>query len=155
MATATAQPDLSANAKPLVDIEPDEVWKTQARKRIEEGLKEMVKEAAKVRDTALATAQTETDTVRVQADWEERMNTIRNMAQTEYNRQLRTEKVERQWVMNQMLNSSQSEQVAKEQQAILDIIKREEGGNEQTTNPVSHPSVLLVNISHLTFRLTS
>ncbi|THH06282.1 hypothetical protein EW146_g9661 [Bondarzewia mesenterica] len=54
------------------------------------------------------------------------MKTIRALCQEEYERQLAVEKNERRWALTQVGDSSMSDEIVKQQQAILDRIKKEE-----------------------------
>jgi hypothetical protein len=103
-------------------VEPDEQWKADLRKRIEHDLLHMVKDAQIVRDTILNSRLSESSRERAQRDYEESMNIIRTLAQEEFTRHLRQEMSERKWALDVV--SSNSPEVARQQQWILDNIRK-------------------------------
>jgi len=81
-------------------IEPDEQWKADQRRRIEHNLRHMVEDAQNVRDTILNSQPSESSRENAHREYEESMNTIRMLAQDEFNHQLRTEMLEREWALD-------------------------------------------------------
>ncbi|KAI0279244.1 hypothetical protein BC826DRAFT_876575, partial [Russula brevipes] len=77
--------------------EPDEQWKAELRKRIEDGLRNMVQEAQIVRDTILNSRPSESSRKLALSNYEKSMNDIRLLAQEEFTRQLHIEMSERKW----------------------------------------------------------
>ncbi|KAI9436808.1 hypothetical protein BJY52DRAFT_1130269, partial [Lactarius psammicola] len=80
-----------------LEIEPDEQWKADLRKRIERDLLVMVEDAQTARDRILNSQPSEGSRERAMAQFDKSMNEIRMLAQDEFARQLRTEIAERQW----------------------------------------------------------
>ncbi|KAI9462763.1 hypothetical protein BJY52DRAFT_1116100, partial [Lactarius psammicola] len=80
-----------------LEIEPDEQWKADLRKRIEHGLLDMVEDAQTARDTILNSQPSEGSRERAMAQYDKSMSEIRTLAQEEFNRQLRSEMAERKW----------------------------------------------------------
>jgi hypothetical protein len=117
-------------------IEPNEQWKADLRKRIELGLRHMVEDAQLTRNAILNSQPSENSRECALRDYEESMNTIRMLAQDEFNRQLRTEISERKWVLGSHVvdSDSNSPDVARQQQWILDNIRKTD---EQRT-PLNH-----------------
>ncbi|KAF8500255.1 hypothetical protein F5888DRAFT_1680559, partial [Russula emetica] len=105
-------------------VELDEQWKADLRKRIEHGLLPMVKDAQIVRDTILNSRPSESSRKRAQWVYEESMDNIRTLAQEEFTRVLHQEMSERKWALNVV--SSNSPDVARQQQWILDNIQKAE-----------------------------
>ncbi|KAI0279544.1 hypothetical protein BC826DRAFT_945591, partial [Russula brevipes] len=95
-------------------VEPDEQWKAEVRKRIEDGLRIMVKEAQTVRGTILNSHPSESSRELALSNYEKSMNDIRTLAQDEFIRQLRIEMSERKWALDVV--DSNSPDVALQQQ---------------------------------------
>ncbi len=102
--------------------EPDEQWKADLRKHIEQDLLHMVEDAQIVRDTILNSQPSESSRERAQRDYIESMNNIRMLAQEEFTRLLRQEMSERKWALDVV--DSNSPDVALQQQWILDNIRK-------------------------------
>ncbi|KAF8500253.1 hypothetical protein F5888DRAFT_1680554, partial [Russula emetica] len=105
-------------------VELDEQWKADLRKRIEQDLLPMVKDAQIVRDTILNSQLSESSREHAQRVYEESMNNIRTLAQEEFTRLFRQEMSERRWDLNVV--SSNSPDVSRQQQWILDNIRNTE-----------------------------
>ncbi|KAN0111810.1 hypothetical protein V8E52_008190 [Russula decolorans] len=105
-------------------IEPDDQWKADLRIRIEHDLLHMVEDAQIVRDTILGSRPPESSRERAQRDYEESLNNIRNLAQEEFTRRLRQEMSERRWALDSVVSNSPD--VARQQQEILDSIRKAE-----------------------------
>ncbi|KAI0252879.1 hypothetical protein BJV78DRAFT_251504 [Lactifluus subvellereus] len=101
-----------------LEIEPDEQWKDDLRKRIEHNLRYMVEDARIVRDTILNSRPPKGSRERALQDYENSMAAIRRSAQEEFTRQLRLEMSERKWALDVI--DSNSPDVARQQQRILD-----------------------------------
>ncbi|KAI9452480.1 hypothetical protein BJY52DRAFT_1124315, partial [Lactarius psammicola] len=80
-----------------LEIEPDDQWKADLRKRIERDLLVMVEDAQTARDKILNSQPSEGSRERAMAQYDKSMSEIRTLAQDEFNRQLRTEMAERKW----------------------------------------------------------
>jgi hypothetical protein len=106
-------------------IEPDDQWKADLRKRIEHDLLHMVEDAQILRDTILSSQPNETGRERAQREYDESMNNIRTLAQDMFTRQLRQEMSERKWALDSI--DSNSPDVARQQQLILDDIRKVDG----------------------------
>jgi hypothetical protein len=74
------------NARP--GIEPDEQWKDDLRKRIEQSLRGMVEDAQTVYDTILNSQPSESSRERGPLNYEKSISVIRMLAQEEFHRQL-------------------------------------------------------------------
>src|SRR6267378_2416060 len=83
-----------------LEIEPDEQWKADVRKRIEHSLRGMVEDAQTLRDTILNSQPSESSRERAMAQYDRSMSEIVRLAQEEFTRQLRTEMSERKWALN-------------------------------------------------------
>jgi hypothetical protein len=116
-------------------IEPDEQWKADLRRRIEHGLCHMVEDVQTVRDTILDSRPSESDRERAHREFEDAMNAIRNLAQEEFNRELRIEMSERKWALD--VADSNSPDVARQQQWILDNIRKADDDRPSFVNPDS------------------
>ena len=114
-------------------VEPDEQWKTDLRRRIELGLRHMVEDAQTVRDTILSSQPSESGRERAQREYGESMNAIRMLAQEEFNRELRIEMSERKWARDVI--DLDSPDVARQQQWILDNIRKADGDRTPSVNP--------------------
>ena len=116
-----------------LEIEPDDQWKDNLRKRIEYGLRNMVEDARMVRNTILNSHPPESNRERALQEYEKSMTAIRELAQEEFTRQLRLEISERKWALN-VVNSS-SPEVTRQQQWILDNIQK--GGGPRPSSSLS------------------
>ncbi|KAI0280852.1 hypothetical protein BC826DRAFT_924086, partial [Russula brevipes] len=90
--TSTQPPPVRTDTRA---VEPDEQWKAELHKRIEDGLRGMVEEAQTVRDTILNSQPSESSRELAFSNYEKSMNDIRTLAQDEFTRQLRIEMSER------------------------------------------------------------
>src|SRR6267142_1574130 len=113
-------------------VEPDEQWKADLRKRIEHGLRHMVEGAQLTREAILNSRPSESSRERALREYDESMNTIKMLAQDEFNRELRREMSERKWALDVV--DSNSTDVARQQQWILDNIRK---ADEQNTSIAS------------------
>ena len=116
-------------------VEPDEQWKADLRRRIEFGLRNMVEDAQNVRDMILSFQPSESSRERAQREYEESMTAIRNLAQEEFNRELRMEMSERKWALD--VTDSNSPDVARLQQWIIDNIRKADDDRPSFVNPDS------------------
>src|SRR5580692_11763556 len=91
-------PPVRTDAK--LEIEPDEQWKADLRKRIELSLREMVEDAQTLRDTIFNSQPSENSRERAMVQYDKSMSEIRTLAQEEFTRQLRQEMSERKWALN-------------------------------------------------------
>ena len=131
-------PTLPLPPVPTADIhlvEPDEQWKADLRRRIEHDLRHMVEDAQNVRDTSLNSQPSESSRECAQRRYEESMNNIRMLAQGEFNRELRVEMSERKWALDMV--ASNSPEVARHQQWILDNIRKADDDSTPSVHPDS------------------
>ncbi|KAI0299217.1 hypothetical protein BC826DRAFT_950641, partial [Russula brevipes] len=118
-------------------IEPNEQWKAELRKRIEDGLRNMVEEAQTVRDTVLNSQPSESSRELALSDYETSMNSIRMLAQEEFNRLLRIEMFEPRWALDVV--DSNSPDVARQQQWIIDNIRETDEDYTTTSSSSGAP----------------
>jgi hypothetical protein len=102
------------NARP--GIEPDEQWKDDLRKRIEQSLRGMVGDAQTVHDTILNSQPSESSRELGLLDYEKRKRDIRMLAQ-EFHRQLRLKMSECGWAHNVVDSNPPEEANKKEEEA--------------------------------------
>jgi hypothetical protein len=122
---AYPQPNSKNNKHSNVDFEPDEEWKSQVKKRIEDSLESMVsevkeKQAAELRK-AVVTPETRS---RMAEDYKQAMNNIKATATKQYQVELDRERNQRRWSAGVPLNPEWSRILAEEQQRIMDTIKQ-------------------------------
>jgi hypothetical protein len=134
MASFYDQPTIppAANASP--DFEPDQRWKADLRLRIEDGLSSMVERAKK--DYSAKRNDPSLDESTVNHDYNRVMRDIRLIAEEQYQLEVARERQERRWASGQHIDQEWSEAMIREQQAILDNIKRE-GPSPQSRNITS------------------
>ena len=114
-------------------LEPDEQWKADLRKRIEHGLIDMVESAKITRDAILSSQPTESGRENAERGYVESMNAIRTLAQDQFTRELRREMSERKWALDVV--DSNSPDVARQQQWILDSIRKTDEENVPSLPP--------------------
>src|ERR1700722_1951782 len=118
------------NAPP--DLEPDDEWKQEMRKDIENGLRSMVDDAKRVLNQELEAAVVdETRRNFLTAQHLETMKTIRGIAMTQFDDALKRERRLRRWSHGLEMDDELNEALVKEQQYILDNIKKEESQTER------------------------
>ena len=116
-----------------VDCEPDDAWKENLRKRIEEGLKSMVADARDNHATELSKAPDTTEArTRLEADYNEAMRTIKSLASEQYKLELDRERNQRRWTAGVPMTPGWSQYFRQEQQNIMNSIKQ----SNQTDNSV-------------------
>ncbi|KAJ3504293.1 hypothetical protein NLJ89_g8008 [Agrocybe chaxingu] len=75
------------------DFEPDEQWKTQLKKRIEEGLQSMVQEAKDNQDAELKKAPVGVEArMRLAEEYKQAMSNIKQLATDQYQQELDRER---------------------------------------------------------------
>ncbi|KAH9174804.1 hypothetical protein EDB89DRAFT_1848599, partial [Lactarius sanguifluus] len=80
-----------------LEIEPDEQWKADLRRRIEHNLRGMVENAQTLYDTILNSQPSESSRESATVQYDKSMGEIRTLAQEAFTRQLRAEMAERKW----------------------------------------------------------
>jgi hypothetical protein len=81
-----------------VDFEPDNIWKEDLRKRIEEGFRSIVEDAKDNHAKEVSKAPDTTEArIRLEAYYKESMKTIRSLANEQYNYELDRERNQRRW----------------------------------------------------------
>ena len=96
-----AHSSTTTSSKPNgADYEPDDEWKAQLRKRIEEGLQPMVADAReKLAAESRKTPDTPEIRIRLEADYKQAVQTIKNLAIAEYQLELDRERNQRRWII--------------------------------------------------------
>lgn len=111
---------------PDPDIEPDVEWKNNAIKQIQDALQHIVDEAAVKRDDQLNLYdQDPIQRDRILEEFEQTMTGLRRLANEQYVEALERERQERRWAAGQAVDAGWNEALVKEQQAILDALKRQ------------------------------
>ena len=132
---ANAPSSTMASSKPDgADYEPDEEWKVQLRKRIEEGLQSMVADAKENQAAELKKAPDTPETrMRLEADYKQAMQTIKALASEQYQLELDRERNQRRWTAGVPMNPGWTQYFREEQQNIMNSIKQ---SSNQTDNSV-------------------
>ena len=116
-----------------VDCEPDDAWKQNLRKRIEEGLQSMVADAKENHATELSKApDTPEARTHLEAEYSEAMQTIKSLALEQYKLELGRERNQRRWTAGVPMTPGWSQIFRQEQQNIMNSIKQ----SNQTDNSV-------------------
>lgn len=127
MPAVAAYPQSNSNDHTLgnVDFEPDEEWKTQLKKRIEESLDSMIKEVKEKQAAELRKEVVTSETrLRIAEEYKEAMSNIKNIANDLYQEELDRERNQRRWTAGVPLNPEWSRILTEEQQRIMDNIKQ-------------------------------
>jgi hypothetical protein len=143
MAALTSQPTSSAPAfKTPQDneaLEPDEEWRDNLRKTIQQGIQSMIDDAKKSRDESLHKAPVnEEERDRIAKDHMETLDNIRRLANEQFASALERERVERRWAANQPVDPKWEKVLAMEQQAIMDNIKKDDAQSERSYSRASN-----------------
>jgi hypothetical protein len=139
MTTLTSQPITSSITLDIDSLEPDDTWKTKLKEQIEDGLRSMVMDAKKSLEDKLKEAPVDFEQREKLADeHHQTMRSIRRLAQEQYANALERERVERRWAAGQSVDKKWGEILAKEQQAIMDNIKKEDPKKEEIQSLSSH-----------------
>jgi hypothetical protein len=116
-----------------VDCEPDDAWKQNLRKEIEEGLQSMVADAKENHATELSKAPVTPEAcMRLEADYQQAMQTIKGLASEQYKIELDRERNQRRWTAGVPMTPGWSQYFRQEQQNIMNSIKQ----SNQTDNSV-------------------
>ena len=108
-----------------VDFEPDNAWKENLRRRVEEGLQSMVADAKENHATELSKAPGTTEAlIRLETDYNEAMKTIRGLANEQYNYELDRERNHRRWTAGVPMTPIWTQYFRQEQQNIMNSIKQ-------------------------------
>ena len=122
---AYPQPNSNNNKLSNVDFEPDEEWKSQLKKRIEDSLESMVSEVKENQAAELRKAVVTPETrLRIAEDYKQAMNNIKAIATEQYQVELDRERNQRRWTAGVPLTSEWSRILTEEQQRIMDTIKQ-------------------------------
>ena len=118
-----------------VDCEPDDEWKQNLRKKIEEGLQSMVEDAGESHAIEMIKAP-DTPEIRklLEDDYEDAMQTIRNLAADQFKLELDLERNQRRWTAGVPLTPDWSRFIRQEQQNIMNNIKQ---SNRSHSPPIS------------------
>ena len=130
MPTAPENASSSTAASNGVDCEPDDAWKEQLRKRIEEGLQSMVIDAKDNHASELI--KMPEARMRLEADYKQAIQTIRNLASEQYKLELDRERNQRRWTAAVPMTPGWSRYFHQEQQNIMNSIKQ----SNQTDNSI-------------------
>jgi len=130
---ANAPSSTTTSSKPDgPDYEPDEEWKLQLRKRIEEGLQSMVADAKESQATELRNSPHTPETrLRLEASYKQVMQTIKGLATEQYQLELDRERNQRRWTAGVPMNPGWTQYFREEQQNIMNSIKQ---SSNQTDN---------------------
>ena len=123
--TTTSSGTLTLDNDPT---EPDDEWKEKLRKQIEEGLVSMVSDAmasmqSKLKQAPVAPEERD----RLAKEHHQTMRNIRRLAQEQFESALERERMERRWAAGQTVDRHWEEILVREQQAIMDNIKKDDG----------------------------
>lgn len=122
---AYPQPNSNNNKHSNVDFEPDEEWKSQVKKRIEDSLESMVREVKENQAAELRKEVVTPETrLRIEVDYKQAMNNIKAIATEHYQAELDRERNQRLWTAGMPLNPEWSRILTEEQQRIMDTIKQ-------------------------------
>jgi hypothetical protein len=140
MPTSASQASSAAKRRPTLDasdIEPDAEWKTGLRKRIEDNLDLMVKDARGHLDAELRKAPVSVEErERLTEEYTKTMEDIRTLAEEQFQLDLQRERQERRWVAGDSMDPRWNEALKREQQNIMDTIKaQKESSSPKTTEP--------------------
>ena len=122
------------------DFEPDETWKQQLKKRIEEGLKSMVQDAKDSQTAELRKAVVTPEVrLRLEDEYKQAMNTIKSLANEQYQLELNRERNQRRWTAGAPMHPDWTRILAEEQQSIMNNIKQsgsqdDRGASESPTD---------------------
>src|SRR5271170_4378049 len=123
---------MSDTRNALPDLEPDDEWKQKMRKDIENGLRSMVDDAKRVLNQELEAAVVdETRRNFLTAQHLDTMKNIRGIAISQFEDALKRERRLRRWSHGLEMDDELNEALVKEQQYILDNIKKEESQTER------------------------
>lgn len=116
------------------DFEPDDEWKRQLRKRIEESLESMVKDvkdnqAAQLRKQVV----TEETRLQLEEEYKQAMVNIKTIASEQYRMELDRERNQRRWTAGKPINPEWTRILAEEQQSIMNTIKQ--NSNQDNASP--------------------
>jgi len=116
------------------DFEPDDEWKRQLRKRIEESLESMVKDV-KDNQAAQLRKQVVTEETRLQLEdeYKQAMVNIKTIASEQYRMELDRERNQRRWTAGKPINPEWTRILAEEQQSIMNTIKQT---NQDNASPI-------------------
>lgn len=132
---ANAPSSTTTSSKPDgADYEPDDGWKKQLRKRIEEGFHSMIADAKENQAAELRKGPDTPETrMRLEADYKQAMQTIKGLATEQYQLELERERNQRRWTAGVPMTPGWTQYFREEQQNIMDSIKQ---SSNQTDNPV-------------------
>ena len=103
-----------------IDFEPDNKWKEDLRKRIEEGFRPMVADLKDNHATELSNAPDTTEArIRLEADYKETMNKIRSLTNEQYIYELDRERNQRRWTAGVPMTPDWPQYFRRDQQNIV------------------------------------
>ena len=113
-----------------VDCEPDDAWKENLKKKIEEGLQSMVADAKQNHSNELSMAPDTEARIRLEAEYQEAMKTIKGVASDQFKLELERERNQRRWTAGVPITPAWTQYFHQEQQNIMNSIKQ----SNQTDN---------------------
>ncbi|KAF8157088.1 hypothetical protein B0H34DRAFT_859663 [Crassisporium funariophilum] len=120
------------------DFEPDEEWKRQLRKRIEEGLQSMVADAKESQAAELRRAVVSAeDRLRLEAEYKQAMHNIKSLANEQYQIELNREINQRRWTAGVPMRPGWTQILHEEQQLIMNSIKQSGAQSDNSARTVS------------------
>jgi hypothetical protein len=125
MPTVPENAPSSTTATNGVDCEPDDDWKENLRKRIEEGLQSMVEDAKENHARELRKAPDTTEArIRLEDDFKDVMQTIKSLAFEQFKLEQDRECNQRRWTAGVPMTPGWSQYFYQEQQNIMNCIKQ-------------------------------
>ncbi|KAK7467608.1 hypothetical protein VKT23_004661 [Stygiomarasmius scandens] len=114
-------------------FEPDDQWKKDLKKRIEDNLSGMLQDAKDLLESNLHKFPNRRTIL--ENDFNKTLDNIRKLADDAYREELERERQERRWAMGAELNPAWKESIEKEQQAIMDMIKSGQTNASESQSP--------------------
>lgn len=115
-------------------VEPDEEWKVRLRRQIGENLQIMIDDTITAFETTLSQIPEDEITKRqqVNAEYTEAIYNVKRIAVEEYELEVERERQERRWTVEMVVPNGWSSALQREQQAIMQAIRRKADGHGQT-----------------------
>ena len=124
-----------------VDYEPDIAWKENLRKRIEDGLRSMVADAKQNHANGLNMAPDTEARIRLEAEYEEAMKTIKGIASDQFKLELDRERNQRRWTAGVPMTPAWTQYFHQEQQNIMNSIKRSNRTASESPTEERRPTI--------------
>lgn len=117
------------------DFEPDDIWKRQLRKRIEDSLASMIKDVKDNQENRLRKeVVTEHTRLQIEDEYKQAMVNIKSIATDQYRQELDRERNQRRWTAGKPINPEWTRILAEEQQSIMNTIKQNQ--DSATSQPI-------------------